>query len=202
VAKWLTLHPDNPQPRAVAEVVAGLEAGKVIAYPTGHNYALACLHGKSKSMERLYQLRELKADHPMALLCRDIAHVAEYAQIDNSVFRQMKGRAAKAFTYVLPISKRVGRQMLWLRKRHEQGFQLPTTPLTHAIMDQVSSPLVTTSLCVNGSEYLGEAYQIDEEIGGQIDFLLDTGEAGVDASTVVDFCTGAAQVIRQGVEVW
>lgn len=202
MAKWLSLHPDNPQPRVVAEVVAGLEAGKVIAYPTAHSYALACLYGNTKSMDRLFQLRELKADHPMALLCRDISHVAEYGQLDNWAFKQIKNSTAKSFTYVLPISKRTARQMLWVRKRYEQGFQLPTTPLTHAIMDELSAPLVTTSLCVQGSEPLGEAYLIDDAMGNRIDLLLDTGESGTDVSTVVDFCSGEAVVLRQGVEEW
>ena len=45
-----------------------------------------------------------------------------------------------------------------------------------------------------------DTYLIDDEIGNQIDLLLDTGEEGTDLSTVVDFCSGEVQVIRQGVE--
>jgi tRNA threonylcarbamoyl adenosine modification protein (Sua5/YciO/YrdC/YwlC family) len=201
MAKWITLHPDNPQPRLVAQVVAGLEAGQVIAYPTGHSYALACLYGDSKAMERLYRLRELTLDHPMTLLCRDISHVAEYAQLENWAFKQIKSHAHRPFTYVLPITKRVARQMVWVKKRYEQGFQLPTTPLTHAVMDQLSAPLVTTSLYVNDHP-LSEAYLIDDEIGNQIELLLDTGEAGTALTTVVDFTSGESQVIRQGAEAW
>lgn len=201
MAKWLTLHPNNPQPRVVAQVVSALEAGQVIAYPTGHNYALGCLYGNAKSIERLYRLRELASDHPMTLLCRDISHVSEYAQMDNRAFKAIKAHMHKAFTYVLPISRRVARQMIWLKKRYEQGFQLPTTPLTHAIMGQLSAPLVTTSLLWH-DEVLNEAYRIDEELGGQIDVLLDTGECETRVTTVVDFCSGEAEVVREGSEQW
>jgi tRNA threonylcarbamoyl adenosine modification protein (Sua5/YciO/YrdC/YwlC family) len=201
MAKWLTLHPDNPQPRVVAQVAAGLESGQVIAYPTGHNYALGCLYGESKAMERLYRLRDLNLDHPMTLLCRDISHIAEYAQLENWAFKQIKSHAQQSFTYVLPITKRVARQMEWAKKRQEQGFQLPTTPLTHALLDQLPGPLVTTSLYVNGHS-LSEAYLIDDEIGNQIDLLLDTGEMGSALTTVVDFCSGESVVLRQGQEGW
>lgn len=201
MAKWLTLHPKNPQERLIKQVTEGLEVGQIMAYPSGHGYALACLYGQAQALERLYRLRELKSDHPMTLVCRDIAHIAEYAQLDTWAFKQIKFHGNKPFTYILPISKRTVRHMVWIKKRQEQGFQLPTTPLIHALVRGLSLPLVTTSLIFD-DEALVEPYDIHEAIGREIDWLLDTGESITVLTTVVDFCSGESRVIRQGGEIW
>lgn len=199
MAKWLVLHPDNPQPRLVAETVARLEQGAVMAYPTGHNYALACLYGEKKALDRLYRLRDLSAEHPMTLMCRDLSQITDYATLDNTTFKQIKPTLGRCFTYVLPINKRIARQIPWQSKNNEQGFQVAATPLLRHILAQLSAPLVTCS-CVHASEAVAEAYLVDECIGNQIDLLLDTGEGGVEQSTVVKFDQGVVQIIRQGIE--
>ena len=42
VARYLDVHPDNPQPRAIAAAGHLLRDGGLIAYPTDSCYALGC----------------------------------------------------------------------------------------------------------------------------------------------------------------
>ena len=46
------VHPDNPQARLLKEAVKRLRAGGVMAYPTDSSYALGCLIGDKRGMER------------------------------------------------------------------------------------------------------------------------------------------------------
>ena len=40
MARYLDIHPDNPQPRLVTQVVEALRDDQLIAYPTDSGYAL------------------------------------------------------------------------------------------------------------------------------------------------------------------
>ena len=40
MARLLEIHPDNPQPRRIAEVASVLRVGGIIAYPSDSSYAL------------------------------------------------------------------------------------------------------------------------------------------------------------------
>ena len=45
MARYIELHPVNPQTRLVEKVVDALRDGGLVAYPTDSGYALACAPG-------------------------------------------------------------------------------------------------------------------------------------------------------------
>lgn len=202
MAKWLSLHPQNPQARLLAEVAAGLLGGQIMAYPTQTHYALGCLLHQRQAIDRLYKLRSLSVEHPFALVCRDIAQIASFATVDNQMFRLIKAHIGEPITYVLPITKRVSRRLDWPRKRHEMGFQLMQTPLVRGLLSRLPEPLVTTTLPPIDDQTLNEGYLIDEALGGQLDMLLDIGEVSAGETTVVDLTSDVPQVLRAGVGIW
>ena len=42
MARYLDVHPDNPQPRSIGQVTTMLRDGALIAYPTDSGYSLGC----------------------------------------------------------------------------------------------------------------------------------------------------------------
>ncbi|CAK8740847.1 putative protein YciO [Sodalis praecaptivus] len=85
-----TLHPDNPQPRMVSQVVDLLRKGAVIVYPTDSGYALGCQLEDKTAMERICRIRQLDCHHNFTLVCRDLSELSTYAQVDTQAFRLMK----------------------------------------------------------------------------------------------------------------
>ena len=57
VTRYIDVHPDNPQPRAIAQVADILRADGLIAYPTDSGYALGCLSGRARELERIREIR-------------------------------------------------------------------------------------------------------------------------------------------------
>ncbi|HEU5456874.1 MAG TPA: threonylcarbamoyl-AMP synthase, partial [Nocardioides sp.] len=45
MARYLELHPDNPQPRRLDQLADALRDDALIAYPTDSGYALGCRIG-------------------------------------------------------------------------------------------------------------------------------------------------------------
>ena len=44
----INIHPENPQPRLIKQVIDIMEKGGIIAYPTDSGYALGCTLGNKK----------------------------------------------------------------------------------------------------------------------------------------------------------
>jgi L-threonylcarbamoyladenylate synthase len=75
---------------------------------------------------------------------------------------------------------------------------MPGHVLTLALIQEVGSPLATTSANLSGRDSPLDAYQVVMNLGGRIDFILDAGPCpgGVD-STVVDTTGGVLRVLRE-----
>ncbi len=52
----LNIHPDNPQPRLINQVVDSLKKGGIIIYPTDTIYGLGCDITQHKAIERICKI--------------------------------------------------------------------------------------------------------------------------------------------------
>ncbi len=69
MARYFDVHPDNPQPRALAQVVEVLQAGGLVVYPTDSGFALGCTMGNAEGLERIRSIRQLNRHHHFTLVC-------------------------------------------------------------------------------------------------------------------------------------
>ena len=53
VARYLDVHPQDPQPRVIGQVVGLLRDGGLIAYPTDSSYAIGCVPGNKDGADRI-----------------------------------------------------------------------------------------------------------------------------------------------------
>ena len=90
MARYLDVHPDNPQPRLLAQVVDALRDDALIAYPTDSGYALGCQLGNRDGRDRILRIRGLDDKHHFTLVCKDFAQLGQLVHVDNSAFRAIK----------------------------------------------------------------------------------------------------------------
>ena len=69
MARYFDVHPQNPQPRAIAQVAAMLREGGLVAYPTDSCYALGWSLDNPDGADRLRRIRSLDARHHFTLVC-------------------------------------------------------------------------------------------------------------------------------------
>src|SRR5207237_9672160 len=100
----LQIHQTDPQLRLIRLAVNKLQSGGVIANPTDSANALGCKVGDKAAMERIRQIRQLPKDHNFTLMCSDLSELANYARVDNAVYRVLKAHTPGAYTFILPAS--------------------------------------------------------------------------------------------------
>lgn len=196
--KVVHLHPENPQPRAVSQVVEALRGGAVIAYPTDSCYALGCHIGDKAAMERISRIRGRDKRHNFTLVCRNLAQVSIYAKVDNRDFRMLKHATPGPYTFIMQPTREVPRRVQ-NESRKTIGIRVPDHPIVQALLEAQGEPLMSCTLLVPGDDLpLTEPFEIEERIGNQLDLLIEGGHCGLEPTTVVDLTGASPEVRREG----
>ncbi|MER8033199.1 L-threonylcarbamoyladenylate synthase [Streptomyces bauhiniae] len=198
MAKYFDVHPDNPQPRAVAQIADAVRSGSLIAYPTDSCYALGCKLGSKDGMERIRSIRRLDDRHHFTLMCQNFAQLGQFVRIDNDVFRAVKAATPGSYTFILPATREVPRMLLHPKKK-TVGVRIPDHVATQALLAELGEPLVSSTLLLpDEEEPLTQGWEIKDRLDHVVDAVVDSGECGTEPTTVVDFSSGEAEIVRVG----
>ncbi|MDA0633711.1 L-threonylcarbamoyladenylate synthase [Nonomuraea sp. MCN248] len=198
MAKYLDVHPDNPQPRLIGQVVDLLHADGLIAYPTDSGYALGCRLGNKDGIDRIREIRRLGDDHHFTLVCRDFAQFGQFVQVNKTVFRLIKAATPGGYTFILPATKEVPRRLMHPRKK-TVGVRIPDHVVTQALLAELGEPLLSSTLLLpDESEPMTQGWEIKETLDHAVDAVIDSGECGATPTTVVDFSQGEPEILRHG----
>lgn len=198
MAKYIDVHPENPQPRIIDGVADSLRKGALVAYPTDSCYALGSRIGNHEGLTRIREIRRLDDRHHFTLMCADFAQLGQLVHIDNRVFRAVKAAVPGAYTFILPGTKEVPRQLLHPKKK-TVGVRIPDHVVTQALLASLGEPLLSSTLLLPGEEEpLTQGWEIKERLDHQVDAVLDSGDCGTVPTTVVDFSEGEPKILRVG----
>jgi len=198
MARYFDVHPQDPQPRSIAQVVALLRDDALIVYPTDSSYALGFQLDNPTGGERIRRLRSLDDRHHFTLVCADFAQLGQLVQLDNAAFRAIKAATPGPYTFILPATKEVPRRLAHPKKR-TVGVRIPDHPLVRVLLRQLGEPLVSSTLQLPDAELpMTDGWQIKEELDHVIDAVVDAGDCGTELTTVVDWSAGYPKVVRVG----
>ena len=196
----IKLYEKNNDPRRLDRIVAVLNDGGVVIYPTGTTYALGCHALKERAVERICRIRNIDpVRHPLSVICYDMSAVSEYARISTAVYKMMRRNLPGPFTFVLPGLSRLPR-IFRNRGGAEVGIRMPVSTIVREVLERLGAPLMTASLPENedGSEYQTDPELVEETFGRLVDLVIDGGPGRPGMTTIVD-CTGEIpEIVRQG----
>jgi tRNA threonylcarbamoyl adenosine modification protein (Sua5/YciO/YrdC/YwlC family) len=198
MAQYFVIHPENPQARLIHQAVTILNNGGVIAYPTDSTYALGCILGNTDAQKRIREIRAVDDSHHFTLVCRNLAEIGTYAQLDNSQFRLLKANTPGQYTFVLKATREVPKR-LQHPKRSTIGIRVPQHAVTQAILDELNQPLLSMTLLMpDEDEPLNEAWEIRDRLEHQVELVIDAGACVADPTTVIDLTSAEPELIRLG----
>ena len=196
----LTIHPDTPQTRLIEQVVSIFQDGGVIVYPTDSSYAIGCMVGNQRGMDRILKIRQKSTkDHYFSLICKDLSELSHYAVVDNPQYRLLKAILPGPYTLILRGTKEVPKKLM-MPKRNTVGLRVPNHVIIQAVLAELGAPILSTTLKVPGYEAyeLNDATLINEVIGDHVDAIIDGGAHSMEPTTVIDLSEGAPEILRKG----
>jgi len=198
MARIVDIHPSDPQPRRIAEVVATIRGGGLVAYPTDSSYAFGCHIGDKRAMDRIRRIRRTDKKHNFTLVCSDLSEISLYAQFDNWAYRLMKSMTPGPYTFILQATREVPKRLQNPRRR-TIGLRVPDHPIVHAMLDALGEPIMSSTLTLPGDDLpLTAVVEIEERIGHQIELIIDGGPTGFEPTSVIDLSGGSVEILRVG----
>ncbi|MGE0587798.1 MAG: L-threonylcarbamoyladenylate synthase [Cyclobacteriaceae bacterium] len=199
-AVLLPIHPDNPEPRKIAQVVKLLQSGGIIIYPTDTIYGIGCDLMNRKAIERLCRIMGVKPQKlDLSFICNDLSHISEFVKrIDTPVFKILKKSLPGPFTYLFESSSRVPK-ILDVNKK-TVGIRIPNHNIPRDLVAALGNPLITSSIKDDDTikAYTTDPEEIYNDFKNEVDLVIDGGVGGNIPSTVVDFTASPPEIIRQG----
>jgi len=200
IAETLRIHPDEPEPELVNQVVAKLNAGNVVALPTDTFYGLAVDPINLQAVDRIYELKSRARHKPLSLLISDVAQSYEVARGLDSAFDRL---AEKFWPGPLTIVVKAGTK-LPLRVTANTGnvaLRVPEAAIPRAIVAAFGLPITATSANLFGMPECTYAHGVWEQLGEKIPCIVDGGPTRRSIpTTIVDLSGGGSSwmILREG----
>lgn len=131
-------------------------------------------------------------------MCQDFAQLGHFVHLDNTVFRAIKASTPGSYTFILPASKEAPRRLLHPKKK-TVGVRIPDHVAAQALLAELGEPLLSSTLLLPDEDKpLTQGWEIKEELDHVLDAVLDSGDCGTEPTTVIDFSSGEAEIVRRG----
>jgi L-threonylcarbamoyladenylate synthase len=183
---------------AIAQAVAELRAGGIVAVPTETVYGLAARASDATAVARIYAAKGRPSFNPLIVHVAGKAQAAELVVIDALAARLMAAFWPGPLTLVLPL--RAGARVAGLVTAglDTLAVRCPAHPVMQTLI-AAAGPLAAPSANASGRISSTTAAHVAASLGGKVGLILDGGRcsAGVE-STIVRVFDGKWQVLRPG----
>jgi L-threonylcarbamoyladenylate synthase len=183
-------------PQAIDLALQTLESGGLLAFPTDTVYGLAARVSDPTGIDRLYAVKGRDSAKAIPVLLSSPDDLPQATAEMSITARRLAQRFWPGpLTLVVPRHPDLPEN---LSNLPTIGVRMPDHPVALALMRR-SGPLAVTSANRSGGENTCTAQEVQAQLDGRIELILDGGQTpGGMPSTVVD-CTGQQLVIlRQG----
>ena len=185
----------SPDVQRAAEI---LRRGGLVAFPTETVYGLGADATNPKAIKRLYEVKGRPADHPVIVHFADAPAAFAWAREVPDAARQLAARFWPG-PLTLILKRSPSAQDFVTGGQDTVGLRVPSHPVAQELLSLFGSGLAAPSANRFGLVSPTTAAHVREDLGGEVDLVLEGGpsEVGIE-STIVDLSGGAAVLLRPG----
>ena len=198
MAEFIKIYNENPNQKAIDQVVKVLKNGGLVIYPTDTIYGLGCDITNNKALEKIALIKGVKLEKAkFSFICNNLSHLSDYVkQIDSTTFKILKRALPGPYTFILPGSNNLPKVF---KKKKTVGIRIPDNTIIRTLVENLGNPIVSTSIRDDDEilEYTTDPELIFEKWGNLVDVVIDGGFGDNQASTVIDL-TNDPVVLREG----
>lgn len=196
----LEIFPQNIDMRKINQVIACLQNGGLVIYPTDTVYGLGCDIFNKAAVEKICKIKGVKIEKMnFSFICYDLSHISDYTQnVDTPTYKLMKHCLPGPFTFILKANNSIPK--LFKNNKKTVGIRVPDNEIACTIVKELGHPIITTSIHHEDDiiDYITDPLAIYERYENLVDIVIDGGIGGYHPSTVIDCTQGEPIIIREG----
>jgi L-threonylcarbamoyladenylate synthase len=185
-------------PALLADAVARLRAGELVAFPTETVYGLGADASNPEAVRRIFALKGRPSSHPLIVHLPDVSHLGRWAA---SVAPAADLLARKFWpgplTLIVDKAAHVSPQITG--GQDSIGLRVPAHPLAQALLRAFGGGIAAPSANRYGHISPTTAAHVRREFGADVPLVLDGGACAVGIeSTIVDARGNDVRILRPG----
>jgi len=179
---------ENTEIKAAVQAASILSKGGIAVIPTDTVYGMAVDPGNSKSVQRLYRIKQREPSNPLA---RFFTSAEGFETMEPILPLQVRKCARSLLPGPLTL-------VIENRKGETTGIRIPDNPTALEITSLLPFAPAVTSVNVSGSPPLTSITEIMETFGNEVDIIIDAGDITGAPSSVAGFLSDGIRIIREG----
>ena len=193
---------DNLSHQVMSQVDRAIEIlkeGGIVAFPTDTVYGLGGNVFSIEAAERIYRVKQRPGHIPLPVLLADSTQLADIvAAVPETARYLMRHFWPGGLTLVLP--KKDTLPDIITAGSDKVAVRIPDHVVPLALIRGLGAPIIGTSANISDKPSPVTAEEVDQQIGSQIDLIIDMGRCrGGLESTVVDVTGETPVILRQGI---
>ena len=184
---------DEVDESIVLEAVNVLANGGVVLYPTDTVYGLGANIFDNKAVKRVFEIKKRSFLKPLSILVRDVESIGLVAKLSTSQKEIINGHLPGPYTFILNKRKIVPRHIT--SGLSNVGVRVPDNELACRLASIF--PITTTSANLSDDEMLSNPDEILEQLGCEVDLVIDVGDLkSTKSSSIIDLTGFEPKIIR------
>ena len=188
-------------PHVLQRAVALLRDGGIVAYPTDTLYGLAADPRNPRAIEALFAAKGRPSEQATPLIAASLEQASQAVVMNQQAIALARRFWPGPLSLVLPARETVDRAVLG--GGTTAAIRVPAHEIALALARAFEWCLTATSANISGRPPVREATQLDDELRGRVDLVIDGGPTpGGPPSTIVDLTHTPPQLLRAGAIAW
>lgn len=181
----------------IGTAVQVLKSGEAVIFPTDTVYGLGVSIKHAHSPQVLYDYKKRDTGKPIAWLIGSIADLQKYGKnISDDALKLAEDSWPGALTMIVEASDEV--PAAFQSSDGTIGLRMPKSDLVLRLIEEVGSPLATTSANLSGEVAAQSLDLIDEELRAKVSVVLQDDSIGNgSASAVIDYTKSQPIILRR-----
>ena len=192
----------------VHRAVQALVEGRLVAFPTETVYGLAASALNEQAVARLLEVKGRGENHPLALAIKSADDALDYVPDLNPLGRRLARRCWPGPITLVVEDRHPDSLLQQLPESVKKvvlpegtvGLRVPAHPTLLDVLKMLTGPIALTSANRTGSPDATTAEEVVEQLGEDVDLVLDDGRCRfAAASSVVRIQGDKYEMLREGV---
>jgi len=183
----------------VERAVKILKKGGIVAFPTDTVYGLGADAFNVQAAERIYRVKQRSLDMPLPVLVADAAGLAKVAADVSEIARCLIERFWPG-GLTLVLNRKKSLPDIVTAGGDKVAIRMPAHPVPLGLILGLGSPIIGTSANISYEPNSLTAWEVEKQLGGEVDMIIDAGICpGEVESTVVGVTGKSPLILRRGI---
>ncbi len=182
--------------RDLSEALTAIANDGVICYPTEGVWGLCCHPQSQRAFERILALKQRPADKGVILLAGNMAHIADYAKVDDDLARELAHLKQDFVTCILPKARQCPDYVSG--QFDSVAVRLTNYEPLRQLCLSANTAIVSTSANISGNPPVRDIDEARATFGERVDVYVDMPLGGQNKpSRIVMWQAGEWGLVRE-----